>query len=82
MLALVTIFLTTLIVAAAAVWLYRSISSWQGFKRTMVRRRMPAVRMKINAQQGYIWLVQPSRKASMRTRSRDFDGDIKAPWGW
>ena len=82
MLTLVTIFLTTLIVALVAVWLYRSISSWQGFKRTVIRQRTTSVRMKLSAQQGYISLIQPSRKAAMRTRSRDSDSDVKAPWGW
>ena len=83
MLALVTIFLITLLISAAAVWLYRTVSGWKGFNRAAVARRGPAVRMKLRAQQGYISLISaPSRQKAKPVRLRRSTGTIKAPWGW
>jgi hypothetical protein len=87
MLALVTLFLATLLIAAVAVWLYRAISGWQGFNTTVVARRRTTVRMKLKPQQGYISILTPSRsrvKAGRvsTARLRRATGTIKAPWGW
>ena len=83
MLALVTIFLITLLISAAAVWLYRTVSGWKGFNRAVVARRGPAVRMKLRAQQGYISLISaPSQQKAKPVRLRRTTGTIKAPWGW
>jgi len=82
MLALVTIFLATLLISAVTVWLYRTVSGWKGFNKAVVARRGPAVRMKLRAQQGYISLIaSPSQKARP-VRLRRSTGTIKAPWGW
>ena len=83
MLALITIFLITLLISAAAVWLYRTVSGWKGFNRAVVARRGPAVRMKLRAQQGYISLISaPSQQKAKPVRLRRTTGTIKAPWGW
>lgn len=83
MLALVTIFLTTLLISVVAIWLYRTVSGWKGFNRAVVARRGPVVRMKLRAQQGYISLISaPSRQETKPIRLRRSTGTIKAPWGW
>ncbi len=80
MLALVTIFLATLLISAVAVWLYRTVSGWKGFNQAVVARRGPVVRMKLRAQQGYISLVSSQKARPVRLRRST--GTIKAPWGW
>lgn len=82
MLALVTIFLFTLLLATVAVWIYRSISGWHGFKQTVVGHSKTTVRMKLRAQQGYISLISPKRNEVKKIRLRTPKGGIKAPWGW
>lgn len=83
MLALVTIFLATLLISVCTIWMYRIVSGWKGFKQTVVARRGPVVRMKLRAQQGYISLVSaPSRQKARPVRLRRSTGTLKAPWGW
>jgi len=83
MLALVTIFLTTLLISVVAIWLYRTVAGWKGFNSAVIARRGPAVRMKLRAQQGYISLISaPSRQKAKPVRLRRSTGTIKAPWGW
>ncbi len=83
MLALVFIFLITLLVSVSTVWLYRTVSGWKGFNQAVVARRGPVVRMKLRAQQGYISLIAaPSRQKARPVRLRRSTGTIKAPWGW
>lgn len=80
MLALVFIFLITLLVSAGTVWLYRTVSGWKGFNQAVVARRGPVVRMKLRAQQGYISLIAAPKARPVRLRRST--GTIKAPWGW
>jgi len=83
MLALVTIFLATLLISVVAIWLYRTVTGWKGFNQAVVARRGPAVRMKLRAQQGYISLISaPSLQKAKTVRLRRSTGTIKAPWGW
>ena len=83
MLALVTIFLATLLISVVAIWLYRTVTSWKGYNSAVVARRGPAVRMKLKAQQGYISLISaPSQQKAKPVRLRRTTGTIKAPWGW
>ena len=83
MLALVTIFLATLLISVVSIWLYRTVSGWKGFNQTVVVRRGPTMRMKLSAQQGYISLMTaPSQQKTRPARLRRHTGTIKAPWGW
>ena len=80
MLALVTIFLATLLISTVVIWLYRTVTGWKGFNQAVVARRGPAVRMKLRAQQGYISLI--ASKKARPVRLPRSTGTIKAPWGW
>ena len=82
MLALVTIFLLTLSGATAAIWLYRTISGWHGFKQTVISPNRTTALMKLKAQQGYISLVPSKRKQVKKVKLRSSKGGIKTPWGW
>lgn len=86
MLALVTIFLTTFLTAAAAVWLYRLVFGWKGLTYTLPGRSRTTMTMKLNAQQGYITLVPRSRNTSQEparlVNLYTARGGLKAPWGW
>ena len=83
MLALVIMFLVTLLISVVTIWLYRAVSGWKGFNRAVVVRRGPTVRMKLRAQQGYISLIsEPSQQKAKPVRLRRTTGTIKAPWGW
>ena len=82
MLALVAIFLVTLIASTTAVWLYRQVSGWHGFTRTLVGRPGSSTRMKIGLQQGFISLRSNSTKQARYVKLRGPRGAIKTPWGW
>ena len=79
---LVFIFLVTITMSSAAVWLYRKISGWDGFTETLVGRPQPVRRMKIGAQQGFISLVPKRAEKSRNVRLRRTQKNIKTPWGW
>ena len=90
MLALVSIFLVTLIASATSIWVYRKISGWHGFTTTVVGRPHSTTRMKIGLQQGFVQLTakhkspmtaQP-RGQTRFIRHRAPKGGYKAPWGW
>ena len=81
MLALVTIFLATLLISTVVIWLYRTVAGLKVFNQAVVvARRGPAVRMKLRAQQGYISLI--ASKKARPVRLPRSTGTIKAPWGW
>ena len=86
MLALVTLFLGTFLIAAAAIWLYRLIFSWNGADYRLVGRPRNTMMMKLSAQQGYITLAPQSKKNSQAparyVKLRTVRGGVKAPWGW
>jgi len=82
MLALATIFLITCALSATAVWLYRRISSWQGFNQALVGRPGQTNRMKIGLQQGFISMAPQSRSQAKNVKLRRARGAIKKPWGW
>ena len=82
MLALATIFLVTLMISTAAIWLYRRVAAWHGFSDTLVGRPQPAMRMKIRAQQGFISLERKSNRNAKAVRLRGRGRAVKTPWGW
>jgi len=97
MLGLLTIFLATLLISMAAIWLYRSVSGFKGFNTTVVARRRNTTKMKLSPQQGFITMLTPQRSRAKTkpvkstrsrpgraapTRLRKVTGEIKAPWGW
>ena len=82
MLALVAIFLVTIIVSATAIWAYRKLSVWHGFTGTFVGRPQSRTRMKIGAQQGFISVLTKRRKKSKNVILRSPTGKIRTPWGW
>ena len=81
MLELVTIFLATLLISTAAIWIFRTISGMAVFKKTVVGRPKTTMKMKLRAQQGYISLIAPKQEVRS-IRLRRSTGTIKAPWGW
>jgi len=70
MLALVTIFLTTLLISVVAIWLYRTVSGWQGFSTTVVARRGKTLKMRLKPQQGFITMLTPTRSRTQLNRSK------------
>ena len=83
MLALITIFLATLLISSVAIWAYRMLSGWQGFNQSVVGRQRTTVRMKLKPQQGFISLMGTLRQQKAKSvRLRNSSGTIKAPWGW
>ena len=90
MLALVAIFLVTLIASATSIWMYRKISGWHGFSKTVVGRPKAAVRMNRGLQYGFVQLTA-KHKAQMAAKTRGQiklarrrtpKGGYEAPWGW
>ncbi len=84
MLALVTIFLVTLLIATATIWLYRSLTGWQGFKGGVAVQssKRSKAGSKLSVQQGFISLFAPSKESVKHRRLRSPKNGIKAPWGW
>ena len=85
MLALITIFLATLLIATTTIWLYRSLAGWQGFKggvSSVQRPKGSKAGLKLSAQQGFIALFASSKETVRNKRLRSPKHGIKAPWGW
>ena len=90
MLALVAIFLVSLIGSATAIWMYRTLSGWRGFSKTVVGRPDATVRMNRGLQHGFVQLTAKhksqvtakSRGQTRLIRHRAPKGGYKAPWGW
>ena len=90
MLALVAIFLVTLIASATATWIYRKLSGWHGFSKTAVGRPVATLRMNRGLQYGYVQLTakhkgQMTAKTRGQTklvRRRTPKSGYEAPWGW
>ena len=90
MLALIAIFLVTLIASATVIWMYQKISGWHGFSKTVVGRPDPAVRMNRGLQYGFVQMTtkdkdQMTAKTRGQTklvRRRTPKSGYEAPWGW
>ena len=88
MLALVSIFLATIVIAAALVWLHRTFFGVQNYNSKAIAKNRSRGSMKLGAQQGQISLGrQPkksSRNAKVNAKSgvRVASGGNKVPWGW
>jgi len=85
MLALVTIFVATFLIAALAIWVYRLLFRWTHRNTAVVGRQRRSV-MKLSAQQGYISLIpgftKPANQPVRRVVLNKSKGGLKAPWGW
>lgn len=83
MLAIVTIFLVTLIASAIAVWMYRKISGWEGLgDASAANNPQRGGKRKMGLQQGFISLVSAPKERARNRRLRSPNDGIKAPWGW
>ena len=82
MLALVTMFLVTIITSATAVWGYRKLSGWHGLTETVVGQPQSSRGMQVSAQQGFISLASKRVKKPIKVKLRSPKRNIKAPWGW
>jgi hypothetical protein len=82
MLFLVTLFLVSLLISMAAIWLYRSVSDWQISEKNVVGRRNKTMGKKLKTQLGFISPPSASRKKAQIGRCRNPKGGTKAPWGW
>ncbi len=88
MLALVTIFLATLLIAVVSIRLYRAVSGWQGVNSVVVARRRRTTGAKLRPQQGFVSLkglisqFATARPRIKTVKLRNTTGTIKAPWGW
>lgn len=94
MLALVTIFLVTILISLVAVWIYRKLFAWEGSSSVVAARRGKTAKMKLKPQRGFVSLFKsskakkptsraPSSRARVKpARLRHTAGTIKAPWGW
>ena len=82
MLALVSIFVLTLLISFVAVRFYRLVAGWSGFSGDMLRRSGSNMMMTVKTQQGFITLNPKSNQRARKIRLRSPTGGIKAPWGW
>ena len=82
MLALVSIFVLTLLISFVAVRFYRLVAGWSGFSGDILGRSGPNLMMTVKTQQGFITLNPKSRGRERKIRLRSPKGGIKAPWGW
>ncbi len=82
MLALITILLSTLIIAAIAVSLYRLVSYWRGFNKPIAGTLENTTRIKPQVQQGFKTLTASSRGSAKHKELRSPKGGIQSPWGW
>lgn len=92
MLALVSLFLLTFMIAAAVIWLYRLVFGVQNYEGSTVGKSRARNTIVVNSQKGFLSFlrkpVKPSRTVkSSRTvkASRKLSpasGKNKVPWGW
>jgi len=82
MLALVLIFVLTLLISFVAVRFYRIVTGWSGFSGDILGRSNSAMMMTVKTQQGFITINPKSKDRERKIRLRSPKGGIKAPWGW
>lgn len=82
MLALVAIFLVTIIASVTAIWLYRKATNLRGFTANLVGRPKSRGNSRMGLQKGFTSLGATPGKTKKNTRLRKSTGDIKTPWGW
>ena len=87
MLALVSLFLATFVVASIVIWLYRMFFGVQNYEGSTVMRNRSGSTMKLSSQQGYISLSRKSAKDVRKKKAqpknvRVASGANKVPWGW
>ena len=71
MLAYALLILVTLLISAAAIWLWRLVSSHHGLERSSLVNPARKTRKKLKTRQGFISATKRSSKAYTKT-----------PWGW
>ena len=74
MLALLTIFLASVMISVLAIWIYRTANSWGGASTILVGRRGKNVRTRLKPQQGFISLHSPSKRQPESSRVASFRG--------
>ena len=82
MLALITILLSTLIIAATTVSLYRLVSYWRGFNKPTAGILDETSRIKPQVQRESMKLTTSSKGGAKHEKLRSSKGGIKSPWGW
>jgi len=82
MLALVSIFLLTLIASMFVIWLYRLLIGWHHYTQSQVDRPRSAAWLKIATQQGFMSFISAPKEPVRRAKLSRPTGNIKSPWGW
>lgn len=83
MLLIALYFVFIVLLAAAAVWVYRNLPWRRGFKEHLIGRVETYPKMTLRAQQGFISLETRKRKnRQVYRRPRTRLAEIRAPWGW
>ena len=80
MLALVILFVVSLIVSAAAVWLYRLLFNWQGHYQIPVANSETTTKKLLKVQQNSNSLTSSFRENTKRSPNSNVR--TKTPWGW
>jgi hypothetical protein len=68
MLALVTIFLVTILISLVAVWIYRKLFAWEGSSSVVAARRGKTAKMKLKPQRGFVSLFKSSKAKKPTSR--------------
>jgi len=82
MLALVTIFLLTLIASLTIVWIYRLLLSWHHYTQSQVDTPRSSAWMKIATPQGFASFLSAPKEQVKVANLKSARSGIKAPWGW
>jgi len=82
MLALVSIFLFTLITSITIIWVYRLLLSWHNYVQSQVDTPSSASWMKVATPQGFVSFLSAPQERVKVANLRSSRKGIKAPWGW
>jgi hypothetical protein len=82
MLVYVALFLISLTIAVAAVWLYHSTLNMQGFNRVTVSSPWPTTKKQTKAQQSFNSSISLSRQNAKYVTLPNSKDSTKTPWCW
>lgn len=86
MLTLVTLFLVTLVVATAVIWVYRLMFGVQNYESGTAGKKRGDGSVRLRSQRGYVSLKHKSEKPARTLKGRPelspASGKNKVPWGW
>ena len=82
MIVFVTFFLIALLVSTITIWLYRSLSNWNGFSQIAVDKTETKRKGRGNAQQSFSFITLFTRGNAKSITLPYSERGIKAPWGW